>query len=69
MKVIEAAKLIGCSPSQVRVLLRSGKIKGQKWSTEIGEYWTVNKHSTEQYRDTQQHGGYPRGRKRKGAKR
>lgn len=65
MKVKEAAKLIGCSESQVRALLRSRKLKGQKWKTEIGEYWTVHKSSAENYRDTPQTGGFPRGRKRK----
>ena len=68
MKVKEAAKLIGCSESQIRALLRAGKIKGEKWVTEIGEYWTVYHSSAENYRDTPQTGGYPRGQKRKGVK-
>lgn len=65
MNVRQAAALIGCSTSQVRVLLRAGKIKGQKWETEIGDYWTVDKKSAKQYRDTPQTHGFPRGQKRK----
>lgn len=64
MKIKEAAKLIGCSESQVRALLRAGKIKGEKWETEIGEYWTVDKSSAKNYRDIPQTGGYPRGQPR-----
>ena len=68
MKVKDAAKLIGCSTSQVRVLLRAGKLKGQKWITEIGEYWTVDPVSAREYCDTPQSHGFPRGQKRKAKK-
>jgi len=58
----EAAALIGCSPAQVRVLIRTGKIKAIKRKMPGGYYYVVSVAEAKRYRDTpQKHGGWPRG--------
>ena len=61
----QAAAVIGCSPSQVRALIRTGKIKATKHltpgSTTPGYYYTVTRREAERYRDTPQKQGWPRG--------
>jgi hypothetical protein len=61
MKPTEAAKIIGCTPQQVRTLCRKGTIKATKRITKLGPYWEIAKKEAERYRDKEQKGGFPRG--------
>ena len=67
MKPIEAAKIIGCSVSQVRYLIHAGKLRAVKVRNPNGTYWEINAADVLLVRDrpTEQAGrGYPRGRAR-----
>ena len=61
MTVKQAAKVIGCSPSQVGHLIRIGKIKAERYEMPGGFYYDVPRKEAERYRDTEQKGGWPRG--------
>ncbi len=63
----QAAKVIGCSPQQVRTLIRAGRLRARRVPTrnnQFGYRYTVTQAEAERYRDTPQPKGYPRGRKR-----
>ncbi len=57
----EAIQLSGFHPDHLRVLMREGKIKGQKW----GRTWQVSRGSLLAYLRMQQSKGERRGRKPK----
>ncbi len=61
----EAAKIIGCVQATIRMMILSGRMKGQlKTKGKIKWYETTRKEA-ERIRDTPQTGrGYPRGKKR-----
>jgi excisionase family DNA binding protein len=58
--VQQAAKVIGCSPRQVRHLAQNGRIKAKKIKTLGGYYWDLNPKSVLDYAGTI-FGGWPRG--------
>lgn len=69
MTTVEAAKLIGCSVSQVKHLIRIGRIQASKVDTSMvacGYTYDVLAGSAERYRDTPKTElrGFPRGHKR-----
>lgn len=55
-----ASRLIGCTDSRVRQLLRSGELAGRR----VGRDWLVDRAAAEAYRDRPATGG--RGRPRTG---
>ena len=57
----EAAAIIGCSPQQVRTLIRSGRIKATQVKCPQGYYYNITRREAERYRDTPQKMGWPRG--------
>lgn len=61
----EAADYIGCSPQQVRTLIRRGKIKARKHKIpggrKPGYCYLISKKEAERYRDAPQRQGWPRG--------
>ena len=61
MTATQAARIIGCSPQQVRVLIRKGTIKATRWDMPGGYYYDVSQVEAERYRDTEQTKGWPRG--------
>lgn len=71
----EAAKIIGCSPGHVRVLICDGRLKARQINTEWFPFYRyeITRHECERYRDEPQTQGWPRGQSRpkktKGAKR
>ena len=65
MTTKQAAVVIGCNPSQVRYLIRSGTIKAKKKLITGGGYsYTITQREAERFRDTEQTGGWPRGQNR-----
>ena len=64
MTPAEAAKLIGCSTRQVRVLCQRKVIKARRRKWPGGYYWVVDANSALDYAITPQTAGYPRGKKR-----
>lgn len=58
----KAARIIGCSPQQVRTLLRKGALKGKK--TERDE-WKVEEEDAIRYSKVKIARGWPRGVARK----
>ncbi len=66
MTAKEAAKIIGCSPQQVRTLIRTKKLRAKKEKTPWGSYcYTIKKREAICYRNKPQTSGYPRGQARK----
>ena len=63
VSVNRAAEIIGCSPQQVRTLLRINKLKGFK-SEETREWEVLMKDAT-RYKKLNHRKGWPRGVKRK----
>jgi len=61
MTAKEAACVIGCSPQQVRVLIRKGAIQATRRKMPGGYYYDVSQVEAERYRDTEQTKGWPRG--------
>lgn len=60
----EAAKVIGCSPQQVRTLIRVGLVSARKVKTknnQFGYRYEISLEEAERYRDKPQGRGYPRG--------
>lgn len=61
----QAAAIIGCSPQQVRTLIRTGVIKATKrftpGNTTPGYCYSVSRREAERYRDKPQTKGWPRG--------
>ncbi len=68
----QAAKVIGCTPGQVRTLIRTGKIQARMNLVPNpygGYYYDIKPHEVRRYAKTKT-GGWPRGQSRKqGAKR
>lgn len=66
----KAAEIIGCSPQQVRTLIRVGKLRAVKVSLGVGgtgrEFYQYEVHrgDVKRYAKSKQKVGYPRGRKR-----
>ena len=60
----QAAALIGCSVSQVRVLCQKGILANRCRSIPGGYYYDIDRGSAKAYRDTPQRQGFPRGQKR-----
>ena len=60
----QASRIIGCSPTQVRVLIRKKKIKAVHREMPGGYYYDVSLSEARRYRDTEQTGGWPRGQSR-----
>lgn len=66
MTTTEAALVIGCTAAHVRRLCKSGTIRAKrKKSGPAGMYYDLNIRDVEQYRDTTQTVGFPRGRSRR----
>lgn len=62
MTPAEAAAIIGCSATQVRVLIRKGKIKATKQEMPGGQFcYDILVAEARRYRDTPQKQGWPRG--------
>ena len=62
----EASEIIGCSPQQVRTLIRSGKLRATKIKAPGGRHsYDLSKRVVNKYRDQPQSCGYPRGKRRK----
>jgi hypothetical protein len=62
----QAAEIIGCSPQQVRTLIRGGKIKAKKIYLPYGGYvYTLTKEEAGRYASKEILYGFPRGSKRK----
>ena len=58
----QAAKIIGCSTTQVRHLIRKGTIRATKQLNDYGYTYQVSRKEAERYRDKPQTaGGWPRG--------
>lgn len=57
----EAAKVIGCSPQQVRTLIRTGKIKATKREGLRGVVYNVSLREATRYKNKPQTRGWPRG--------
>jgi len=62
----KAAAVIGCSPQQVRTLIRNGMLRARMIKTDCnpGYRYDVTSKEAQRYRDQPQGRGYPRGRKR-----
>jgi hypothetical protein len=68
----QAADFIGCTPQQVRTLIRLGRIKAKRTANKDyrgnpieGSYtYLINMQEVERYKEIPRSGGYPRGRKR-----
>lgn len=61
----QAALMIGCSPGQVRTLIRSGTLQATKRLLPYGGFmYDVSRSSVLRYLSKPQTVGYPRGRKR-----
>ncbi len=65
MTATEAAKIIGCTPQQVRTLIRTKKIKAKRIKYPGGYYYQIQRREALRYRNTPQTCGFPRGQKRK----
>ena len=62
----QAAKIIGCSTTQVRHLIRKGGIKARREQTDTNQTgyryrYLISVAEAERYRDTPQTRGWPRG--------
>ncbi len=64
MTPTEAAKIIGCTPQQVRTLIRTKKIKAKRIKYPGGYYYQIERREAIRYRDIPQTSGFPRGQKR-----
>lgn len=66
MTAVEAAVIIGCSPSTVRLLIRSGVIKCKTIPIPGGKYYDISHREAERVRDLpkDEKRGFPRGKKR-----
>lgn len=68
MTTRQAAALIGCSPSHVRWLVATGRVRATRLSdptqNQHGYRLSIERRSAERYRDTEQSRGWPRGQAR-----
>lgn len=64
----QAAKCLGCSTSHLRLLIRDGKIKAEKYQMPGGFFYDITRTEIGRFgrRPIPQRGGWKRGRKRKG---
>ena len=63
----QAATIIGCNGSQVRNLIRAGKIKAERVlyvGNQHGYYYSISPREARRYRDLKQTRGWPRGKSR-----
>jgi len=68
MTTKEAAEVIGCSPQQVRTLIRTGKLRATKnpsKNNQFGYEYAITKRTAERHRDNGPTRGWPRGTPRK----
>ncbi len=65
MTATEAAMLIGCTPQQVRTLIRTKKIKAKRIKYPGGYYYQIQKREALRYHNKPQTCGFPRGKARK----
>jgi len=67
MTPVDAAKLIGCSISYCRLLIRTKKLRATVKYFQGRPYYEVSQHDAEKFRDTLKKDprGCPRGQKRK----
>ncbi len=61
MTPTQAAKLIGCSPQQVRTLIRTGRLKATHLPSHYRCKYAISKAEAKRYRDAPQKQGWPRG--------
>ena len=70
MNTREAARIIGCSPSHVRYLCRTRKLKAKKFPIKDGEgvtvgyTYSIDKDQAKQYKRVKETVGWPRGKPR-----
>ncbi len=63
----EAAAVIGCTPQNVRTLIRSGTLRARKVPTIINQYgyrWSITRREAERVRDLRPNDNPGRGRPR-----
>ena len=63
----QAATRIGCTPGQVRTLIRNGTLRARKVKSDanqLGYRWSVTEASVAAYAAKPQTGGWPRGEAR-----
>lgn len=68
LTVAEAAAVIGCSPSQVRALIRNGKLRAKRVPTDNNQYgyeFRITRAQAEHHRDNPNPQGWERGKPRK----
>lgn len=64
MSPTQAASIIGCTPQQVRTLIRTGKLKARKKPTTANQHgylYEITEAEAVRVRDTEQTRGWPRG--------
>ncbi len=64
MTPAQAAKVIGCNASQVRTLIRKGKLKARRVTMPGGYYYELQLQDVRRYAKTKT-SGWPRGQSRK----
>lgn len=70
MTPTEAAGIVGCSPQQIRTLIRTGKLKAKKTrrkkDSQGNWQWTydISRSEARRYAKEPQKQGFPRGKKR-----
>ena len=65
MRATEAAIIIGCTPQEVRYLVRIGKLRASRQPMPGGFYWEVHASDVHTYACKPQTQGFPRGKHRK----
>jgi len=60
----EAARVIGCTPGQVRHLIRIGTLRASRVRRPGGYCYDLHRPAVVRYRDRPQTHGFPRGAKR-----
>lgn len=64
----QAAAIIGCTPQQVRTLIRTGKLRARRIAAPVnrqGYVYDITPGEARRYARKPQQGGYPRGASRK----
>lgn len=66
MRPSEAAAVVGCTPHQIRNLVRTGILEASKQPDGYGGYvYVLDEKAVQDYADQPQKKGWPRGQKRK----
>ena len=65
MRATQAAKIIGCTPQQVRYLARTKQLRATRRLMPGGYYWEIREEAVRDYAAKPQSRGYPRGQARK----